>query len=96
MGVTQDFFQAVKYFRQASTQGHAESMSNLGFMYAHGQGVPADYHKAAMWYEVSRRLGYKTIEKNLDFVFSKLTTEQAQAAQSLASLCMDADYKLHD
>jgi len=93
LGVSQDFALAIKYFRQAALQGHAESMSNLAFMYAHGQSVTVDYHKAAMWYEVSRRLGYKTIEKNMEFVFSKLTTEQAQAAQTLASICMEADYK---
>ncbi len=66
---------------------------NLAFMYAHGQSVKADYHKAAMWYEVSRRLGFNTIQKNMEFVFSKLTTEQAQTAQTLASNCMEADYK---
>ena len=93
LGVTQDFDLAIKYFRQAASQGHAESMSNLAFMYAHGQSVNADYHKAAMWYEVSRRLGFNTIQKNMEFVFTKLTTEQAQAAQTLASNCMEVDYK---
>ena len=77
-------------------QGHPEAMSNLAFLYAHGQGLLADYLKAAMWYEVSRRLGYKTIEKNLEFVLSKMTNEEAQEAKALAARCIAENYQGYD
>ena len=42
-GVKQDYFEAVKWYRQAAEQGHATAQANLGSMYAKGQGVKQDY-----------------------------------------------------
>jgi hypothetical protein len=45
---------------------------------------------------VSRRLGYKTIEKNLEFVLSKMTNEEAQEAKALAARCIAENYQGYD
>ena len=39
-GVTQDHAEAVRWYRLAADQGHANGQYNLGVMYAHGTGVP--------------------------------------------------------
>ena len=40
---------AVSWYRKAADQGNATAQSNLGGMYASGQGVPKDYVLAYMW-----------------------------------------------
>ena len=48
-GVTQDYAEAVKWFKLAAAQGYASAQYNLGLMYANGQGVTQDYVIAHMW-----------------------------------------------
>ena len=41
-GVPQDDAEAVRWYRLAAEQGHAEAQANLGWMYDAGRGVPQD------------------------------------------------------
>ena len=41
-----NYSEAFKFCSVAAEQGHAEAQFNLGYMYAHGQGVKQDYFKA--------------------------------------------------
>ncbi len=41
---------AVKWYRNAAEQGHADAQFNLGTMYANGDGVPEDDATAMKWY----------------------------------------------
>ena len=49
-GVRQDYAEAVKWYRQAAEQGHAEAQYNLGEMYHNGQGVHQDLHLSKEWF----------------------------------------------
>ena len=49
-GVTQDYTEAMKWFRKAADQGYASAQNNLGFMYEYGYGVSADHAEAVKWY----------------------------------------------
>ncbi|MCL2713457.1 MAG: SEL1-like repeat protein [Alphaproteobacteria bacterium] len=49
-GVTQDFAQALSYYRKAADQGYAPAQTSLGRMYAAGRGVARDDAQAAMWF----------------------------------------------
>jgi hypothetical protein len=49
-GVSQNYAEAVKWFRKSADQGHVVSQHNLASMYAHGEGVPKDYSEAVKWY----------------------------------------------
>jgi Sel1 repeat len=42
-GVTQDYKEAVEWYRRSAEQGFAIAQSNLGVMYANGRGVSQDY-----------------------------------------------------
>ncbi len=42
MGVDQDFTEAVKWFRMAAEEGHAESEQKIGLMYYCGNELPRD------------------------------------------------------
>ena len=48
-GVTQDYAEAARWFRNAADQGIARAQYNLGARYTIGQGVAQDYAEAARW-----------------------------------------------
>jgi len=49
-GVTRNFDEAVKLYRQAAEQGNALAQYGLGCMYQYGFGVTEDYSEAVKWY----------------------------------------------
>jgi uncharacterized protein len=56
-GVPQDYAEAMRWFRLAAAQGHAEAQSKLGFMYVEGSGVPQDDAEALRWFRLSADQG---------------------------------------
>jgi uncharacterized protein len=48
-GVTQDHYEAVKWFLRAANQGNEVAQHSLGIAYRDGRGVPQDYVLAYMW-----------------------------------------------
>ena len=53
----QDYKEAVKWYRLAAEQGHAEAQINLGVMYETGRGVLQDNTMAHMWYNIASANG---------------------------------------
>ncbi len=51
--VTQDFSEAMKWYRQAAEQGYARAAIKLGGMYLRGDGVPKDRAEAEKWFKRS-------------------------------------------
>jgi uncharacterized protein len=45
--------EAAKWFYLAADQGRADAQSNLGSMYAEGEGIPPDFAQALMWFTLS-------------------------------------------
>ncbi len=68
-GVTQDYKEAVKWYRLAAEQGHAKSQFNLGTMYDNGQGVTQDYQKAVKWFRLSAEHGYAKARFDLGLMY---------------------------
>ena len=56
-GVTQDYSEAVKWFRKAAEQGYAAAQNNLGMCYKNGEGVTRDYSEAVKWYQKAAERG---------------------------------------
>lgn len=50
LGVGQDYFQSVKWFRKAAEQGDGYALRMLGLAYSRGEGVSRDYAQAAIWF----------------------------------------------
>lgn len=50
LGVTEDYAEAVKWFREAAEQGNASAQYNLGQCYALGEGAGKDFAEAAKWF----------------------------------------------
>ena len=54
-GVVEDDAEAVRWYRLAADQGHADAQYNLGLMYA--KGVPEDDAEAVRWYRLAADQG---------------------------------------
>ena len=64
-GVTQDYKEAVKWWRRAAEQGYAKAQTHLGYMYQHGDGVIKDYKEAVKWYRLAAEQGNAAAQTNL-------------------------------
>ena len=84
MGVPQNYYEAVKWYRMAAEQGFAEAQYNFGVMYANGEGVPTNFVKAYMWISLAKAEGEKNASANLDIVKTLMTPAQIAKAQELA------------
>jgi TPR repeat protein len=68
-GVTQDYAEAVKWYRLAAEQGLATAEFGLGVMYESGQGVAPDSAEAVKWYRLAATQGYANAQANLGFMY---------------------------
>ena len=64
-GVTQDYAQAVEWYRKAAEQGYAKAQYNLGFMYSKGRGVAQDDAQALAWTRKAAAQGLAMAQFNL-------------------------------
>ena len=70
-GVSQDYRQALKWWRLAAEQGHAGAQVGLALMYRHGQGVPQDYRQALKWYRLAAEQGHAGAQVDLALMYGK-------------------------
>ena len=84
LGVTQDYKEAVKWYRLAAEQGDTSAQFNLGLMYAKGQSMPEDILQAHKWFNLAAAAGDEDAQKNRKFAESKMSHEQIEKAQTLA------------
>ena len=79
-GVTQDYKQAVKWYRKAAEQGFAEAQYNLGEMYA----VNQDYKQALKWLTKAAEQGIAHAQNNLGLMYREgqgVTQDYKQAVK---------------
>jgi TPR repeat protein len=53
LGVVKDYGEAVKWFRKAAEDNHAQAQFYLGVCYSRGEGVAEDQAEAVSWYRKS-------------------------------------------
>ena len=68
----------------AADQGSADAQNNLGVAYLKGDGVPQDFVRAHMWFNLSAAQGKKSAAKNRDRIAALMTPAQIAEAQTLA------------
>ncbi len=92
-GVPEDLVEALRWFRLAAEQGHAEAQNNIGRMFLDGKGVLQDHALAYMWFNLAAASGHNDGVKNRDEVFAILTPEERAKAQEMSRTCFEAGYK---
>jgi hypothetical protein len=63
--VSQNFAQALMWYRKAADLGHAEARHRLGFCYFHGAGVEQDRAQAVLWYRKAADQGHAEAQRDL-------------------------------
>lgn len=71
--VTQNYEDAVRWYRKAADQGLAEAQYNLGVAYSYGHGVKKDPVEAVKWYRKAADQGMAKAQYNLGLAYSKGT-----------------------
>ncbi len=68
--VTQDFNEAIKWFRLAAEQGHPDAQLNLGILYAAGQVVAQDNIEAVKWFRLAADQDNPQAQFNLGMLYN--------------------------
>ena len=68
-GVSQDYAEAVKWYRLAAEQGLASAQADLGYMYASGRGVPQDDAEAVKWFRLATEQGHASGQFRLGIMY---------------------------
>lgn len=95
LGTEQDYWQAVKWLRLAAEYRHFEAQNYLGVMYVKGRGVIQDHKMAYMYFHLCYlnrdNIAPKREDvalRNRDLIAKKMTSEQIEEAERMASKWM--------
>ena len=63
--VSQNYAEAIKWYRKAAEQDFAAAQHRLGVMFDRGEGVPQNYTKAVLWYRKAAEQGVVSAQFDL-------------------------------
>ncbi|HEX3496092.1 MAG TPA: tetratricopeptide repeat protein, partial [Methylocella sp.] len=66
-----DYVTAARIFTDLAPLGDPRAQTYLGYMFAHGQGVPQNYMLAAGWYRCAGQQGVPTAQYMLGLMYDK-------------------------
>jgi len=79
-----DYATALHEWRPLAEQGYADAQYNLGLMYHSGKGVPQDFVRAYMWFNLPLGKDHDAATEARDDVAKRMTPAQIAEAQRLA------------
>ena len=66
-----DYVTAARIFTDLAPLGDARAQTYLGYMFAHGKGVPQNYMVAAGWYRCASQQGFPAAQYMLGLMYDK-------------------------
>jgi hypothetical protein len=87
-GVTQDYAEAVRWYRLAAAQGCADAQYNLGFMFRDGLGVTQDNAEAVRWIQLAAVQGDVQAQMYLGIIDEKGHCVAQDYAEALVNSAM--------
>ena len=94
LGVKQNDFEAVKWYRQAAEQGYVNAQSNLGSAYSAGRGVRQDDVEAVKWFRKAAENGGKEGQRKLGLSYlvgRGIQKDRTLAKEWLGKACDNGD-----
>src|SRR5262249_31928234 len=88
---SQDYSQALSWYRKAADQGYGPAQRALGVMYAHGQGVPQDDAQALSWYRKAAEGGDSDAQRVVGEMYEQGKGAPRDYAQALSWFRKSAD-----
>ncbi|MEI6557589.1 MAG: hypothetical protein WCO00_04220 [Rhodospirillaceae bacterium] len=79
-----DYATAFSLWRPLADQGDGMAQTNLGILYARGQGVSQDFVRAYMWLSLAASYGNSEGARYRDIVVGHMTPDQIADAQRLS------------
>ena len=98
-GLQQDYTEAIKWLRKAADQGDVWAQSEIGEMFAKGEGVTQNTITAYMWFEIAsiNSLSWdKVAALERDHFARDMTRADIETAKKRAKLCLESNYKQCD
>ena len=86
LGVAQDYSAAMKWYRMAADQGHAQAQGNLGIMYNGGQGVPQNTSEALRWLHKAQVQGEERAKQGIEFIMQAMRETRASQQTNNSSM----------
>jgi hypothetical protein len=84
---SENYGEAMKWYREAAKQGHVEAQDALGNMYYHGLGVQPNYVPAYMWSNLAI-----ANRQSRNEVAEKMSSAQIAEGQSMSERCLRSNY----
>lgn len=85
LGIDRDGQEAVIWYKKSAKKDNLDAMFRLGIMYEEGQVVPQNYIQAHKWLNLAASKSVEQAAKDRDQVAGKMTPQQLEEAQKLAS-----------
>ena len=85
-GVAQDYSAAMKWYRMAADQGHANAQYNLGIMYYQGQGVPQNTSEALRWLHKAQVQGDERAKQGIELIMQAMRETRASQQTNNSSM----------
>ena len=76
-GVAQDYSAAMKWYRMAADQGHANAQLSLGVMYENGRGVAQDHSEALRWLHKAQVQGHEGAKQAIQLIMQEVRKKRA-------------------
>lgn len=76
-GVALNFHESLHWYHKAAEQDFTIALSNLGFMYDHRQGFPADSQKALTYYSKAAKKGDENAKRNRELIEARIAKQQS-------------------
>lgn len=87
-GLKKDYAEAQHWYREAAEQGDPFAQASLALLYRFGKGVPQDYVRAYMWFQLSvdqlTGADRDSIVELRDAAGARMTSQQIAEARRLA------------
>ena len=64
-----DYSEAMRWYRKAAEQGHADAQLKIGFLYHNGLGVEQDYSEAMKWCRKAAEQGYANAQNGMGLLY---------------------------
>lgn len=83
-GISQDYKNAVSWYRKSAEKGIAQAQYRLGGLYANGKGAPLDYEYAYAWKSVAASQGHRQARASLQTTKDQLSPTELEQAEKLS------------
>jgi TPR repeat protein len=78
-GVTQDYVEALKWFKLGAETGQTDAQYALGKMYYEGHGIPQNHLEALKWFKLAAEQGNRNAHFQLGVIFMGRSVTPLQA-----------------